>query len=335
LSLTPGLNERRRFSKVSINGTENGLFFMAITNILQASRQHHALLSLTIGAVMISFSGVWVEVCHVTPTASAFYRVFFGGIILLLAALFHGEVTWHGGRHLLLALICGALLAIDLAFYHFSIYYVGPGLGTILPNFQVFILAVLGIFFFREKVRIQFLISIPMAFVGLFLIVGIDWGQFGRLYKIGVYFGLGAAVCYAAFLLFLRKLQSDQVGLSFFYVLMIVSLMTSVFLALEIFRTGDTFGIPDMQSFFALVALGLFSQAIGWILITNALPGIRASLSGLILLLQPALAFVWDVLFFQRPTDLINWVGVFIALIAIYFGSVKSSPFKSNNQKTE
>ena len=297
-----------------------------IRNILHASRRQYALASLVIGAVMISFSGVWVKVSHVTPTASAFYRVFFGGIILLFAALLRREMIWQGGRHLLLSSICGLLFAIDLVFYHYSVLYIGPGLGTILPNFQVFILAMAGMFFFGEKVRLLFLISIPLAFIGLFLIVGIDWGQLDQLNKIGVYFGLAAAVCYAAFLLSLRKLQSDQAGLSFFYVLMMVSLTASAFLALEIFRNGDTFYIPDLQSLFALMALGLFSQTIGWMLITNALPAILASLSGFILLLQPSLAFVWDVLIFQRPTSLTNWVGVFIVLIAIYFGSVKSSP---------
>ncbi len=88
---------------------------MTITNILQSSRDQYALPSLVIGAVMISFSGVWVEVSHVTPTVSAFYRVFFGGIILLAAALFRREVIWNEGRHLLLGLFCGALFAIDLA----------------------------------------------------------------------------------------------------------------------------------------------------------------------------------------------------------------------------
>jgi len=296
-----------------------------IRNTLQATKHHYALVSLVIGAVMISFSGVWVKVSHVTPTASAFYRVFFGGIILMLAALLRREMVWQGGRHLLLSLICGFLFAVDLVLYHYSVLYVGPGIGTILPNFQVFILAMTGIFFFGEKVRLIFLISIPLAFIGLFLIVGIDWGQLDQLNKIGVYFGLAAAVCYAAFLLFLRKLQSDQGGLSFFYVLTMVSLAASAFLALKIFRNGDTFYIPDLQSLFALVALGLFSQTIGWMLITNALPAVLASLSGFILLLQPALAFVWDVLIFQRPTSLANWVGVFIVLIAIYFGSIKLS----------
>jgi drug/metabolite transporter (DMT)-like permease len=298
---------------------------MIIANISHVSKRHYALGSLIIGAVMISFSGVWVKVSHVSPTASAFYRVFFGGIILLSAALLRREMVWHGGRHLLLSLFCGLLFAVDLVFYHYSVLYVGPGLGTILPNFQVFILAITGIFFFGEKIRLLFLISIPLAFIGLFLIVGIDWGQLDQLNKAGIYFGLAAAVCYAAFLLFLRKLQSYQAGLSFFYVLMIVSLAAAAFLALEIFRNGDTFNIPDFQSFFALLALGLFSQTIGWMLISHALPAVLASLAGFILLLQPSLAFVWDVLIFQRPTSLTNWVGVCIVLIAIYFGSLKLS----------
>ncbi|MGD8980876.1 MAG: DMT family transporter [Desulfobacterales bacterium] len=298
---------------------------MIITNILQVPKRHYALGSLIIGALMISFSGVWVKISHVTPTASAFYRVFFGGIILLSAALLRREMVWHGGRQLMLSLICGLLFAVDLVFYHYSVLYVGPGLGTILPNFQVFILATTGIFFFGEKIRLLFLISIPLAFIGLFLIVGIDWGQLDQLNKMGIYFGLAAAVCYAAFLLSLRKLQSYQDGLSFFYVLMVISLSASVFLALEIYRNGDTFNIPDFQSFFALMALGLFSQTIGWLLISHALPAVFASLAGFILLLQPSLAFVWDVLLFQRPTSLMNWVGVSIVLFAIYLGSVKPS----------
>ena len=68
------------------------------------------------------------------------------------------------------------------------------------------------------------------------------------------------------------------------------------------------------------MVLGLLSQAIGWILITNALPHVRASLVGLSLLLQPSLSFVWDVLFFRRETSVVNWLGVIIVLSAIYLG---------------
>lgn len=285
---------------------------------------------LVAGAFMISFSGVWVKVCHVSPPASAFYRVLFGGLFLLAAALIKREFQWLQQRHMILGLLCGLFFAIDLVCYHYSIHYIGPGLGTILPNFQVFLLAVIGAKLLKEKLRLIALISMPIAFGGLLLIVGIDWTGLDRHYKIGIYIGLSAAVFYTLFLLSLRKLQSEQGGKSIFYVLMVVSLTTAALIALELLRTGDTFKIPDWQSFWSLLALGLFSQAMGWILIANALPHVRASLSGLILLLQPALAFVWDVVFFRRPTSMLNWIGVTIVLAAIYMGSAGGTRAKSS-----
>ncbi len=292
---------------------------------LKSQTQQLTLLILVIGAVLISFTGVWVKVAHVAPNVSAFYRVFFGGAALLLAALYRRELRWFGLRHLLLSLLCGFLLGLDLWLYHYSIEYIGPGLGTILPNFQVFILAAVGVLFLKEPMRWIYLISLPLAFVGLFMIVGVNWSDLQIQYRIGVYYGLAAAICYAGFLLSLRQLQADQMGTSFFYVLMMVSLTTAIFLGAEIVFRQTSFKIPDLQSLLALLALGLLSHTVGWILITNALPKVRASFSGLILLLQPALAFVWDVLFFQRPTTLFNWLGVLIALAAIYLGMARQS----------
>ncbi len=157
------------------------------------------------------------------------------------------------------------------------------------------------------------------------MIVGVNWNALPDKYQIGIAMGILTAFLYAAFLLSLRKLQAGMKNPSFFYVLMLVSLTTAFFLAIEMIRTGNTFEIPSTKSFLALGALGLFSQVIGWILITNALPHVKASYSGIILLLQPALAFVWDVLFFQRPTTLINWAGVLLALAAIYVATIGRS----------
>jgi len=297
---------------------------------LKSHKTRLSMLGLIAGAVLISFSGVWIKVAHVTPNVSVVYRVFIGGIVLLAAALYRREIKWPALRHLLLSLFCGFFLALDLWLFHYSVEYTGPGLGTILPNFQVFILAGFGILCLKEPLRLAYLLSLPLAFSGLFMIVGINWSHLEASYRIGVYYGLAAAVFYAAFILSLRKLQADQMGASFFYVLMMVSFSAAIFLAAEVIHSNDSFRIPDLQSLFSLAALGVLSHALGWILIANALPKIRASLSGLILLLQPALAFVWDVLFFQRPTSLINWLGVLIALAAIYLGMARRSAKADN-----
>lgn len=278
------------------------------------------ILSITIGATLISFSAVWVKIAQVEPSVSAFYRMLFGAIFLLVASLWYGEIRWRGIRYLLFVIICGLFFAMDLFFWHRSIRFVGPGLATILANFEVFFLTIIGILYLGEKPGLKFIISVPLAVLGLIMIVGSRWLHLESSYITGLYFGIGAAACYTGFILVMRKLQSDDGNDSIFFPLMSITFISAILLGLQIRLTGDSFVIPDIRSGVALVLMGLFSQAIGWIFISNALPNVRASYAGLILLLQPALAFIWDVLLFHRETSLINWIGVVIALAAIYMG---------------
>ena len=59
---------------------------------LKSQQTRLTMLGLTAGAVLISFSGVWVKVAHVMPNVSAFYRVLIGGVALLAAALYRREL---------------------------------------------------------------------------------------------------------------------------------------------------------------------------------------------------------------------------------------------------
>lgn len=278
------------------------------------------IIAVLIGAFFISFSGVWVKLAQVSPTSSGFYRVFFGFLFLLFASLKNRDITPISLKKGGLITLCALFFSADLIFWHTSIGFIGPGLATIIGNFQVFMLAAIGIVFLGEVIRLRFLLSIPLAILGLFLVIGINWQHLGEEYKLGVYLSLATAVCYTGFILSLRKIQADGSSMSFYYSLMLISLICSIFLGLTMVFTGETFVIPDRSSFLALFCLGLFSQTIGWVLIANAMPKIRASLTGLILLLQPTLAFIWDVMIFHRPTDLYNWLGVSLTLVAIYLG---------------
>jgi drug/metabolite transporter (DMT)-like permease len=53
---------------------------------------------------------------------------------------------------------------------------------------------------------------------------------------------------------------------------------------------------------------------------------VDASRAALILLLQPALTFAWDILFFHRSTSRTEMLGALIAITAIYLGAVRPAP---------
>lgn len=293
-------------------------------------------LIVTAGAILISFSAVFVKLAHVSPTISGVYRTLVGGVVLLIIMLLRREPIWHGGFFFLIAVILGFIFALDIFFWHKSIHYVGPGLATILANFQVFLLALFSVFVVGERLSMRTMIAIPMAFLGLFLLAGIHWGQLGQNYKLGVFLGLAAAACYAAYLLVLRKLQTLENTPSPMANLAIISLVSGLLLGILAWHRSESFLIPDLQSCFSLGAYGVLSQVCGWLLITTGLPHIRPTLAGLIILLQPSLSFTWDILFFNRQTDHYGVFGAFIALTAIYLGTTgKESKKKGPGHSTD
>jgi drug/metabolite transporter (DMT)-like permease len=283
------------------------------------------ILQLSAGATMISFSAVFVKLAHVEPTMAGFYRMLFGGLILLAIVWFRGERLYHGIPNLFIILACSLFFALDLTFWHRSIHYVGPGLATLLANFQVFFLATFGIVALGEKLNWKLLISIPLAMVGLYLIVGLSWSELRTDYKTGVLFGLITALFYGAYILTLRKAQLKSLGRRSLSTIALISLITSLIMGLEALVQKEAFHIPDLQSWWALLGYGLIAQVLGWVLIAAGVLKIEASRVGLILLLQPTLAFVWDILFFRRPTFPLEVLGAFLALFAIYLGTTSQN----------
>jgi len=276
-------------------------------------------LQMIAGAVMLSFSAVFVKWAHVGPTIAGFYRMFFGALLLLGAILVKKERLFHGSHHLMTVFICGLLFALDITLWHRSIHFIGPGLSTLMANFQVFFLALFGMIILKEKFNWKFFVSIPTAILGLYLIVAPNWNALGGEYRAGVVLALLTAISYAAYILVLRNFQS-KFTVSALSTIGLVSLITAFILALEALVINESFVIPDVQSWFALVGYGLFPQVLGWVLISKGLPKIEASRAGLILLLQPTFAFVWDILFFSRATTLLELLGALMALFAIYMG---------------
>ncbi len=278
-----------------------------------------------IGAIMISFSGVYVKWAHVGPTVSGFYRVFIGGGLLAIIAGIRGERWWVDAPYFGLQLLCGLIFALDLFFWHKSILFIGPGLATILANFQVFVLALIGVAVLGERINLKLALTIPLSVLGLFLVVGGGWHSLAREFRWGIVCGLTTALCYTGYILSLRKLQTMEKRLPPFSNLAVVSLAAAVALGLISLGQGEGFGVSDAATVVALVAYALFSQVVGWVLISNGLPGVRASLAGLLLLLQPSLAFIWDMLFFGMEITYGNVIGTVITLSAIYLGSTARS----------
>ncbi len=280
-------------------------------------------LLLFVGAALISLSPVWVRLVTVAPTTSGFYRVLIGGVALAIYLLVTRQRLGLSKRIIIVLLAGAVFFALDLWFWHRSIYYIGPGLATLLANFQVFFMMLAGVALLGQTPRTMQLIAVPLAILGLALLVGVEWQTLTAEYRLGVGFGLLTAVAYAGYLLSLRKacaLSAHRVPAR---EVAVVSLVTALLLGITALVEGNSLIIPTLADAGWLFAYGLLSHCIGWLLIAASLPKVTATEAGLALLLQAVLSFGWEILFFNRTLTATEAIGAAITLVAIYLGSRK------------
>jgi drug/metabolite transporter (DMT)-like permease len=285
---------------------------------------------LFLGAALISLSPVWVKLVSVSPTTSGFYRVAFGALALVTYLLVRRRrlqfplVMWG------MLAIASVFFALDLWFWHRSINYIGPGLSTLLANFQVFIMTFAGFVLYRQRPNPEQLFAIPLALAGLALIVGLDWTDLAADYRLGVVFGLLTAIAYAGYLLMIRAARAQADHSLPVREIAVVSIFVSVLLAISAGIEGESLAIRSWADAGWLLAYGLLSHSLGMIFIASSLPHVTTAQAGLALLLQPTLSFVWDVLFFQRPMTGVEMLGAAMALAAIYLGARQRSDQAEN-----
>lgn len=272
------------------------------------------------GSVCISFSAIFIKLTRISPDSAAFYRMLFAGLSLAVLLRAKGDSLSLSRRQLLLLGGCGVALTLDFMCWHRSIFLVGPGLSTLLGNCQIFFTVVFSFLFLRQRISGTFMLAVATAIVGLVLVTGHDWQVLGEGFRIGVIFGLATAVFYSCYIMLLKQALTGS-ALSGVAAMLTISVISTVLLGLVVLLAGESFAIPDARALFALLGVGVLSTTIGWSLISSAIKEIPATLAGLILLTQPALSFLWDVLIFHRPTTAIEAMGIAVILAGIYLGS--------------
>lgn len=272
------------------------------------------------GAIMLSFAAIFARLTGMPPTTSGFYRMVFGtlGFAVLLALRPEMRTGWRdnwSGSFLI-----GAFFAADIWFWHRAIDYIGPGLSTLLANFQVFALTLVGVLWMRERLGWRFATGLAFAMGGLWLLFGRDWANLPPDYRMGVILGLFTALAYALYLLSLRGFQIRHSHIRPEARLLQSTLCCALILGAANLIEGNSFEIPTWQALAALVALGLVCQVLGWLSITRGMPFLPAGIVGLLLLIQPASSVLWDYLIFGLRLDAWQLTGIALALVGIYFG---------------
>ena len=276
------------------------------------------ILFVLIGAFLISFSPVMVSMSDLQPTVSAFYRVFIGSIFLIFVIFLNRSLyvnSFSVNPYLILA---GIFFALDLWFWHRSILYIGPGMSTLIANFQIFIIPLMSFFIFSMTPNKYQIIAIVLGINGLYLTLGYGGSIDNENIKLGFMFGIMTALAYSAYILSLKKNNieaSHEISplISLFYVSFISALILFIVMKIE----GVSMAMNDSSNLYSMLAYGIICHVFGWYMIILGLKTVTATTAGIILISQPIFSLFWDYLFFSRHTTSIEIIGIAVVIIAM------------------
>ncbi len=278
-------------------------------------------LAVVAGALCLAFSGILVVLAAVSPSTAATYRAAFA--IPPLVALAWWEERRQGPRtrrQRMLAFAAGIFFAADLTFFHHAIGAVGAGLATVIANLQVLVVGVVAWLLLGERPSNRLLAAVPIALIGVVLISGVvGSGAYGSDPALGVVLGLAAAVCYAGYLLVLRR---GQDGRHVAGPIMDATIATAIFAALGGIIVGDLQPIPGWPAVGWLALLAVSAQVTGGLLIAVALPRLPAVTTSLLLLSQPVASVLLAMLIVREAPSGEQLAGVALVIAGVALGTV-------------
>jgi drug/metabolite transporter (DMT)-like permease len=271
----------------------------------------------------IAFSGIFFRYSGVSPSTATVFRCLYA--LPLLALLAYRERSVHGPRtrrNHVVAIVAGVFFASDLTLYHHAVQHVGAGLGTVIPNLQVVIVAIVGWLFLGEHPDRRTWLAMPVAVAGVLLISGLlEHGAYGADPPLGVAFGLGAGASYAGYLLIIR--QGNRDARRPFGTLFDASAATVVVAALAGVVVGDLNLVPSWPAHGWLLALALTSQVAGYGLINLSLPRLPAVLTSVLLLSQPIATLIFSALLLKEAPSALQLGGVALILGGVILATAR------------
>jgi drug/metabolite transporter (DMT)-like permease len=262
-----------------------------------------AYLALVAGIVCIAWSALFVRWTDIPGPASAFYRMLIPAIVLLPTFFFDHGGTRLNARMLSIIALGGLFFALDLALYNTAILKTSAANATLLGNNTPIVVGLLSWLVFGKRPKASFWLGLLLALAGILVILWDDLGKHTR-FSVGDWMSLGAAACFAVYLLATERVRTSTSTLGFLRLAMISSTV-ALFLINRLM--GISLRVPHGRTLWAVLGLGLVSQLGGYLALTFALGHLPATITSVSLLTQGPLTAVMAAILLGEP---LTWAQI-------------------------
>ena len=266
-----------------------------------------------IAAMLISGTIGWfVLVSGVSVIEVVFWRCVIGGLTLLLVCALLGYLrldllSW--GK-LGLAMLSGVAIVGNWLLLFESYSHASIAISTAVYNVQPFMLVMLAALFLGEKITVQKLAWLSVAFLGMLAIVTAHGEQqSGEDYLVGIALALGAAFLYAIAALIIKRLKEVPPHL-----MALIQVATGAVLLAPLVPWNSLPAAPNAWA--ALVTLGMVHTGLMYVLLYGAIQKLPTALTGALSFIYPIAAIFVDWFAFGHRFGWLQWLGVAAILLA-------------------
>ncbi|MBF6030964.1 DMT family transporter [Pseudomonas sp. P115] len=266
-----------------------------------------------VAAMLISGTIGWfVLVSGVSVIEVVFWRCVIGALTLLLVCALLGYLrldllSW---AKLGLAMLSGVAIVGNWLLLFESYAHASIAISTAVYNVQPFMLVMLAAVFLGEKITVQKLAWLSVAFLGMLAIMTAHGDQqSGGGYLAGIALALGAAFLYAIAALIIKRLKAVPPHL-----MALIQVTTGAALLAPLVLWNSLPAGPNAWA--ALVTLGVVHTGLMYVLLYGAIQKLPTALTGALSFIYPIAAIFVDWFAFGHRLGWLQWLGVAAILLA-------------------
>lgn len=252
-----------------------------------------------------------------------FYRFFISAMFLLAYLVRKKESLRVTPKDFLIMLILGLFYALSSEFLFLGYDYLSPGIASTILFVYPVIVALVMMIFFRESISKVTVISLMLTILGVF-VLSLKDATFSINF-IGLSIALLSALFYALYIIIINKANVSFSGMKItFYSL----LFSSLYYFIKVLWSQDGLAI-DLYTLGNFTLFAFITTVVSISTLVYAIQMIGSTPTSIMGALEPVVAVLVSVLFFQEQFT----IGLFLGVMFIIIGVILNIISESKKQK--
>ncbi len=264
--------------------------------------------------------GIFRHYIDMPSSVVAMARGLIGMLFLLVIILFfkRNKISAESiKKNFWLLLLSGVFIGINWILLFESYRYVTVSTATLCYYMAPVFVMILSPFIFKEKFTLKKALCILSAIVGMFIISGVLGNASAN--PIGILFGLGAAILYAAVVI-INKFISDIEGES---KTLIQLGAAGISLIPYVLLTEDVFAMtPNSTSILLLILVGILHTGVAYTLYFGSIESLKVQTAAMFSYIDPVVALILSALILKEKFTLLHLIGSILILGAAFISEL-------------